>query len=240
MTSNFLSTQLPQDELHYAELSINAATKVTTVSNDLNGTGTLTKKIHQSSSSGSGGGGTLSRKPPTYDYFEEPTIYAQIDPYKTQQTTTTSTTSPYAQCISSPSASQGTPSTVSPGAVAAMYMPQHPGGYHTLPHQQQQHQPLPQQQHYHHQYGTISSSSASHYQQGSGHYHHPGGTIPPPPPPHPSKQIAMVPTTGIVAATTLTSPSSSIPGLGAIGKSYSREIVTVRTPLMYSQQESCV
>lgn len=215
---------------------------MTTVSNDLSGTGTLTKKIHQSASSSSGGvggagGGTLSRKPPTYDYFEEPTIYAQIDPYKTTQQPT-STTSPYAQCISSPSASHGTPSTVSPGAVAAMYMPQHPGGYHTLPHQQQ-HQQLPQQ-HYHHQYGTISSSSSSHYQQGSGHYHHPGGTMPPPPPPHPSKQIPMIPTTGIVAATTLTSPSSSIPGLGAIGKSYSREIVTVRTPLMYSQQESCV
>lgn len=216
-----------------------------TASNELSGTGTLSKKVHQSSSSGSGGGtgGTLSRKPPTYDYFEEPTIYAQIDPYKTTQQTTssTSTTSPYAQCISSPSASHGTPSTVSPGAVAAMYMPQHPGGYHTLPHQQQ-HQQIPQQ-HYHHQYGTISSSSSSHYQQGSGsgHYHHTGGTtMPPPPPPHPSKQIPIIPTTGIVAATTLTSPSSSIPGLGAIGKSYSREIVTVRTPLMYSQQESCV
>nr|XP_036233970.1 uncharacterized protein LOC106620041 [Bactrocera oleae] len=223
--------------------------------------------------------------PPSYDYFEEPTIYAQIDHYKT--TTLGGTTnagcpssasvSPFPPNISSP-ASQGTPSTVSPGTVQMYTMPSHPGGYHTLPHnhhhqqqqqqqhlqqQQQQQQPPQQQQHNTSATSMLQMMAAAGVMHGAGgniYQHH--GTLPMPPTyqqhqQHQQQQqqqqlqqqqitgqmLVSSNSSGLGSATTtaaVTSPSSSLSGLSAIGKSYSREIVTVRTPLMYSQQESCV
>ncbi|XP_054746444.1 hemicentin-1 [Anastrepha obliqua] len=229
--------------------------------------------------------------PPSYDYFEEPTIYAQIDHYKSTSTGGTATAatastnggcsssasvSPFPPCISSP-ASQGTPSTVSPGTVQMYTLPSHPGGYHTLPHnhhhqqQQQQQQQLIQQQQLSHQqhqqqqqqqtHNTSASSmlqmmaAAAVVQGSAGNIYHHHGTLPMPPTyqQHQQQQLQQQQATGqmlvssnssgLGSATTtaaVTSPSSSLSGLSAIGKSYSREIVTVRTPLMYSQQESCV
>lgn len=109
--------QQQTDELHYAELSITMPRNNVVTSDTSN---------------------LSAKKPPAYDYFDEPTIYAQIDHYKT---------------ISSTGGGGGTPSS---------------------------------------QPSVISPSS----------------TI----------------------STSLQYPS----------KPFSREIVTIRTPLIYTQQESCV
>lgn len=61
------------DELHYAELSI-----------------AMPRCLPGDTSS-------LSKKPPAYDYFDEPTIYAQIDHYKS---TSTAATSPFPPLVS--------------------------------------------------------------------------------------------------------------------------------------------
>ncbi|XP_055849963.1 hemicentin-1 isoform X2 [Episyrphus balteatus] len=228
------------DELHYAELSLTGPPKKS-VSVDCSSmllsssSGSSTKKLLPNCPPTNLTTSTLNRTkmaapPPAYDYFDEPTIYAQIDHYKTQGSTSgsNSSTSPFPPCISSP-VSQGTPSTVSPGTVAIYAMPQHPGGYHTLPHhhhhqqQQQQHQ---QQQHAAMTLGHPVTAAV-------------GGSVSPAPTHMALKQQqqqSLGSATGIVAA--IGSPTAAVvPGMG---KSYSREIVTVRTPLMYSQQESCV
>ncbi|XP_065369679.1 uncharacterized protein side-VI [Calliphora vicina] len=196
--------------------------------------------------------------PPSYDYFEEPTIYAQIDHYKTTNTSASnsSSVSPFPPCISSP-ASQGTPSTVSPGTVQMYTLPSHPGGYHTLPHNHQTqnvppHSSTSMMQMMANAQPTCSGSSSS--TTSASAYHH--GTLPMPPSyqqhqqqqqlhqVHPNSaqlgQILVSSNSSGLATAAVTSPTSSISGLSAVGKSYSREIVTVRTPLMYSQQESCV
>ncbi|KAH8248175.1 hypothetical protein KR038_003986 [Drosophila bunnanda] len=191
--------------------------------------------------------------PPTYDYdyFEEPTIYAQIDAYKTMQVDTGAAGAGAGACISSPG-SHGTPSTVSPGTVQMYTMPPHPGGYHTLPHnhhaqqagagggpqnsasmmQMQMMQQQQQQQQMHHHPGPVAG---------------PAGNMPMPPTYQQHQQMAhgqmlvSSNSSGLASTTAaVASPSSSLSGLSGVGKSYSREIVTVRTPLMYSQQESCV
>ncbi|XP_017102214.2 protein turtle homolog B [Drosophila bipectinata] len=177
--------------------------------------------------------------PPTYDYdyFEEPTIYAQIDAYKTMQV---DTGAGVPAGISSPG-SHGTPSTVSPGTVQMYTLPPHPGGYHTLPHnhhaQQQQAGPqnsasmmqMMQQQQLHHHASPMPPSYQQHQQQQQQQQMGHGQML------VSSNSSGLASTTAAVA-----SPSSSLSGLSGVGKSYSREIVTVRTPLMYSQQESCV
>lgn len=206
--------------------------------------------------------------PPSYDYFEEPTIYAQIDHYKTTTNTSasnSSSVSPFPPCISSP-ASQGTPSTVSPGTVQMYTLPSHPGGYHTLPHNHQTQNVPPhsstsmmqmmansqQQQTAICSAGSSSSSTSATAAGAASSYHH--GTLPMPPSYQqhqqlhqqvhatsaPLGQILVSSNSSGLATAAVTSPTSSISGLSAVSKSYSREIVTVRTPLMYSQQESCV
>jgi len=189
--------------------------------------------------------------PPTYDYdyFEEPTIYAQIDAYKTMQVDTTvgaGVGGGPGACISSPG-SQGTPSTVSPGTVQMYTLPQHPGGYHTLPHNHHAQQQLaggPQN----------SASMMQMMQQQQQLHHHPASNMPPSYQQHQQNQhqqqqqqmahgqmLVSSNSSGLASTTAaVASPSSSLSGLSGVGKSYSREIVTVRTPLMYSQQESCV
>ncbi|XP_068157245.1 uncharacterized protein side-VI [Drosophila tropicalis] len=185
--------------------------------------------------------------PPTYDYdyFEEPTIYAQIDAYKTRGGGgQVESGGGFAQCMSSPG-SHGTPSTVSPGTVQMYTLPSHPGGYHTLPHNHHQQQ----------QQGPQNSASMMQMmQQQQQLHHHPIGNMPMPPSyqQHQQQQqqqqqlthgqlLVSSNSSGLASTTAaVASPSSSLSGLSGVGKSYSREIVTVRTPLMYSQQESCV
>ncbi|KMZ04319.1 irregular chiasm C-roughest protein [Drosophila simulans] len=197
--------------------------------------------------------------PPTYDYdyFEEPTIYAQIDAYKTMQVDTGtgvagvgvggagSGVNGAGASISSPG-SHGTPSTVSPGTVQMYTLPQHPGGYHTLPHNhhaQQQMAGGPQ--------NSASMMQMMQQQQQQQMHHHPASNMPPSYQQHQQQQqqqqmahgqmLVSSNSSGLASTTAaVASPSSSLSGLSGVGKSYSREIVTVRTPLMYSQQESCV
>ena len=202
---------------------------------------------------------THSGPPPSYDFYEEPTIYAQIDHYKTttaQAQQAANNQNSYGACMGSPT-SQGTPSTVSPGTVQMYTLPQHPGGYHTLPHNHHN-QTAAQQPHNSASMmqmmaaATVVQSGSGSSAAGASSYHH-GGTLPMPPSyqQHQQQQLQqqhglmMVSSnsSGLASATTtaaVTSPSSSLSGLSAVGKSYSREIVTVRTPLMFSQQESCV
>ncbi|XP_064554538.1 hemicentin-1 [Drosophila montana] len=278
------------DELHYAELSLNSATCSSSKKNQPS-QNTVQQQSQQpqpqQSQSQPAMGGTLPhgssmRKllpnipatatlqrhkpnagglqhphqhapPPTYDYFEEPTIYAQIDAYKTRDGAAaamqvdTVAGAAFGPCVSSPG-SQGTPSTVSPGTVQMYTLPPHPGGYHTLPHnhhQQQQQQP----------HNSASMMQMMHQQL----QHHPAGNMPMPPSyqqhqqqqqqqqqQHQQQQLAhgqmlvSSNSSGLASTAAIASPSSSLSGLSGVGKSYSREIVTVRTPLMYSQQESCV
>ncbi|XP_037942790.1 alpha-protein kinase 1-like [Teleopsis dalmanni] len=285
------------EELHYAELSLATGSNVASTSApkkslsvDCSST-LLLQSAGISPNLGAGGTlphgssvrkllpnlpatATLQRNKPisdtshNYDYFEEPTIYAQIDHYKTttggssvlgnaaSSCTTSTSVSPFPPCISSP-VSQGTPSTVSPGTVQMYTLPSHPGGYHTLPHNHQQHHQQQQQQHHLQQHTPqgVSNMLQMVPTASSSVYHH--GTLPMPPSyqQHQQQQqqqqqqhmhahgqiLVSSSSSGLTSATAaITSPSSSLSGLSAVGKSYSREIVTVRTPLMYSQQESCV
>lgn len=155
----------PGDELHYAELSITiprhpphppllpppsvagVSYHHPTYTMPLAGSGADASTVLTS---------TLPRKPPAYDYFDEPTIYAQIDHYK--------------------SPTQGTNSATGTASATATSST------------------------------TPASSSAA--------------TSPFP--------------------TVISSPSSTISTSLYPAKPFSREIVTIRTPLMYTQQESCV
>lgn len=274
---------LQEDELHYSELAVGASSSSLTAKKLLSvDCGNLTelpsgntsgshvvsvRKILPSLTSKSLTVGPPPGPPPpppplSYDYYEEPAIYAQIDRYKGGVSASGvgvvdgAETAFMPPCISSSPASQGTPSTASPGTVQMYTLPQHPGGYHTLPLN-------------HHQPNVTALGSTSMMQMmaarpitGATYQYH--GTLPMPPSyqQHQKQQqqqihlqqqgsistpmtmtmaMAMTTTTTATATTataaTLNSPSGS---LSAIGKSYSREIVTVRTPLMYSQQESCV
>lgn len=114
---------------------------------------------------------SIGRQPPAYDYFHEPTVYAQIDPYKT---------------ISSTGTIKSTHSTGGSGTS------QQPAGG----------------------FITTTSSGSTPYQS----------------PVPPTNQQSISPASSSLSAT-LPHPSKQFS---------SREIVTIRTPLMFTQQESCV
>lgn len=147
---------------------------------------------------------TMPKNPPAYDYFNEPTVYAQIDHFKTL-----------------PMGNRGHPTVMSPsGAILT------PSGYqnqmsiaHTYAHP---HQTL--------QLRQASPVDCMAMPMGNGPVMVPAVT---------STQLKQSPSSyqanvghphgqhATVTAATATSP-------------FSREIVTVRTPLLYTQQESCV
>lgn len=116
----------------------------------------------------------LHKKPPAYNYFDEPTIYAQIDHYKT---------------VVPVAASGLAPNNLSHPQQQQLQQSQH---HHPQQQQQQNHQIFPP---------IISPVSIQTPQ-------------PPPPPPPASNTVYQKP--------------------------FLREIVTIRTPLMFTQQESCV
>lgn len=165
------------DELHYAELSIAMQPRSSAANVNLLSGGSVHPPLMVGGGLGHhhqqhqplpppppsnhhhilpGDSSSLPRKPPAYDYFDEPTIYAQIDHYKTLSTATV--------------------------------------------------QQLHQQQ----QQSTIINGAMS--------------------------------PTSYAATTTATSPASSSTVSTSLypSKTHSREIVTIRTPLIYTQQESCV
>ncbi|XP_055603290.1 hemicentin-1 isoform X2 [Uranotaenia lowii] len=158
--------------------------------------------------------------PPAYNYFDEPTIYAQIDHggsgggvgvgvgvgvggnYKTSS-------SPYP--LISPVSSQMAPTVPQQQQQQSLNQSQL-----TLPLHQQQQQQLPE--------------------------HHPGSQhhTPTSLQHHQSQQQLLTPTSSVAALQQLqlTQQQQQLPPNN--NKQYLREIVTVRTPLAFSQQESCV
>ncbi|XP_030374861.1 uncharacterized protein LOC115624348 [Scaptodrosophila lebanonensis] len=221
---------------------------------------TATLQRHKPNSNAGAGAGVgvgvgVGMQHAAYDYFEEPTIYAQIDAYKTRSagacgaaisvdTMAANAAASFPPCISSPG-SHGTPSTVSPGTVQMYTLPSHPGGYHTLPHNHHQMEQMP-----HNSASMMQMMAAAAAQQQQQQFNHHGHSNLPMPPSYQQHQqqqqqqhgqmLGSSNSSGLASTAAVTSPSSSLSGLSGVGKSYSREIVTVRTPLMYSQQESCV
>uniref|UniRef100_A0A182J2A3 Uncharacterized protein n=1 Tax=Anopheles atroparvus TaxID=41427 RepID=A0A182J2A3_ANOAO len=172
--------------------------------------------------------------PPAYNYFDEPTIYAQIDHGGSFKPSAGGATAP-----GGPSAAVGSFPLISPVSQHSHAPHHHPSqppltlalqsdGTATPPpppplshhHPQHQHhhvQPPPPAQHTPHSPTTASLLQL---------------TQPLPQHPLPQQHSPLAPLQ-------LPSPSLQSASNGG-GKQYLREIVTVRTPLAFSQQESCV
>lgn len=183
------------DELHYAELAIsrNGATS--------SGISSSSKQITAAPPTGNyeikytDTKNTLPNKPPAYDYFKEPTVYAQIDHFKTMQHKSHAAKQPVS------------PATMTNSASASnAYQLHHQNATQASNpyYQQQQAQPHSQLQY---GSGTLSNSNTLTFSNQS-----------------PSSQ----------------SQQSQLSLATNTSKQYSREIVTIRTPLLCSQQESCV
>ncbi|XP_062564672.1 contactin-4 [Armigeres subalbatus] len=165
----------PSNEVHYAELALAIPHDDNSNKNHLN----HLKKLPP---------------PPAYNYFDEPTIYAQIDHggsnYKTSASSQFPLISPVSQQPTTPAQQHQSQLTL-----------QLPTDHHSSNHSQQQHTPTT----------LLQNHTPTSLQQHQLHQ------APPPPAPQP-----------------LHLPNSNN------NKQYLREIVTVRTPLAFSQQESCV
>lgn len=228
------ANQSSADELHYAELAIarNSATG--------SGISLSSKQISATVAPATGNyeikytdtKNTLSNKPPAYDYFKEPTVYAQIDHFKTMQH------KPHAAASSSSTSSM----TNSASASNAYQMHNQNATQQSSQYYQQQAQPQSQLQ-----YGSDSSynmrNSNNSMGSGSGPALNNSG----------SNGTLSNSNTLTFSNQSIQSPSSSSTVYYSGGaaqsqpahatntsKQYSREIVTIRTPLLCSQQESCV
>ncbi|XP_049286436.1 hemicentin-1 isoform X1 [Anopheles funestus] len=160
--------------------------------------------------------------PPAYNYFDEPTIYAQIDHGGSFKT------------VGPPPHPH--PSATIPSSVGASTT----GNSFPLI------SPVSQQQHHHHPLTLQLQQDAT--QPASSHHHHAPHT------PHTPTTASLLQLSqplsqhqgAVLAHSPLQLPhnlpqSPSIPTANGNGsKQYLREIVTVRTPLAFSQQESCV
>uniref|UniRef100_A0A182VQT6 Uncharacterized protein n=1 Tax=Anopheles minimus TaxID=112268 RepID=A0A182VQT6_9DIPT len=159
--------------------------------------------------------------PPAYNYFDEPTIYAQIDHGGSFKTVGPP-----------PHPSATIPSSVGSSAAANSFPLISPVSQ--------------QQQHHHHPLTLQLQQDAT--QPASSHHHHAPHT------PHTPTTASLLQLSqplaqhhgAVLAHSPLQLPhnlpqSPSIPTANGNGsKQYLREIVTVRTPLAFSQQESCV
>lgn len=186
---------------------------------------------------------TLPKKPPAYEYYKEPTVYAQIDHFKTMQHKSHSGGGAMAQ--------QPTMSN-SASASNAYQLHHHP----TYQSNQYQQQLPPAQQHTNLQYGSDATSTVAHNAiraSNSGQF----GL-------NNSGSNGTLSNSNTLTFSAIQSPSSStvfyhpnnnasVQTQSAVSpasqqsahtstssKQYSREIVTIRTPLLCSQQESCV
>lgn len=186
----------------------------------------------------------LPNKPPAYDYFKEPTVYAQIDHFKTMQH----------KSHTPPSAAMSMPNSASASNAYQLHhqnLVAHPNSqYYQQQQQQQQAQPHSQLQ-----YGSDSNYSMRNISNngstgsGIGHPLNNSG----------SNGTLSNSNTLTFSNQSIQSPSSSstvyhsgnpaaqsqqqqqqMPLANNTSKQYSREIVTIRTPLLCSQQESCV
>lgn len=182
------------NDVHYAELSLSRNN--TTISSAKSANKQVTKA---STSSATGNYDiyintkyALTEKPPAYDYFKEPTVYAQIDHFKTMQHKSNSSlqySSDHTYNTRINNDCSGNESDVNSNACTN---------------------------------GTLSNSntltfSSIQLPSSSNVFYN-------------SNNQAQTPQQSLTATTTTTATS----------KQYSREIVTIRTPLLFSQQESCV
>lgn len=186
-TISLVSQQQP-DELHYAELSISLSRNYNT-SSSKSVTTTTTANYDTLGANST----TLPKKPPAYDYFNEPTVYAQIDHFKTLP----SATAPSTSMASSTSASKITSNAYQMSAPT--HQPQHVDN-----------SPNVGQNSCGGSNGTLSNSNTLTFS---------------------SIQSPSSSTASYQTHNQYTTTSS---------KPFSREIVTIRTPLLYTQQESCV
>uniref|UniRef100_A0A182P5N6 Uncharacterized protein n=1 Tax=Anopheles epiroticus TaxID=199890 RepID=A0A182P5N6_9DIPT len=161
--------------------------------------------------------------PPAYNYFDEPTIYAQIDHGGSFKTV-----GPHPPAH--PSAHTG--STGSTGSSYPLISPVSQHHHHplTLQLQQDATQPASSHNQHHAPHTPHTPTTASLLQLSQPLGQHPGGA---------AAVLAHSPLQQQHALPQ--SPSLSLPCVNGTGsKQYLREIVTVRTPLAFSQQESCV
>lgn len=153
---------------------------------------------------------TLPAKPPAYDYFNEPTVYAQIDHLKSLPNCgAMQSTSPMMNC------SSASATTIAPSMVAHHQINNFMSN--TVP--------------------AVSSATSPHYDASDGASVGRGnGTL------SNSNTMTLSPTSSQTSYQNHNNQqqSQSQPHLANASKQFSREIVTIRTPLLYSQQESCV
>lgn len=223
------------DELHYAELSIAMPRNYGTASGGV--------ALGASGVSGGVAGGINSgpmlgpndpllannMNPPAYDYFNEPTVYAQIDHFKTMPMGNRNPAMHHQMTVvTSPIGTVLTPTGFHPG--------QHPS--HHAQHAMMQMPPSAQQMHAMDCMAIVNANAAaaalstqtlkqspSSYQTivaAANHPHQMQGTT--------VTGMATMPGNAVTPTATATAQTNP----------YSREIVTVRTPLLYTQQESCV
>lgn len=241
------------DELHYAELAISrtGATSSKQSSSTVAAAAGSSAVTASTSSSGvtatgnydikfADGKNQLPNKPPAYDYFKEPTVYAQIDHFKTMQHKSHTPSSAAVAMSNSASASNAY-------QMHHQNLVAHPNNQYYQQQQQQQAQPHSQLQ-----YGSDSNYSMRNISNngstgsGIGHPLNNSG----------SNGTLSNSNTLTFSNQSIQSPSSSstvyhsgnpaaqsqqqMPLTNNTSKQYSREIVTIRTPLLCSQQESCV
>lgn len=206
------------DELHYAELSIAMPRNYGTAS----GGGALGAGIGGGGVCGINNGPILgsndpllanSMSPPAYDYFNEPTVYAQIDHFKTMPMSNRNPAMHHQMTVvTSPIGTVLTPTGFHPGQIPLTHS-------HHAQHALMQMPPSSQQMHamdcmaIANSNATAAALSTQTLKQSPSSYQ------------------------AIVAAGMATTPTATAT---AQTNPYSREIVTVRTPLLYTQQESCV
>lgn len=257
--SHSQANQSNADELHYAELAIsrNCATgSGISLSNKQISTTTTTMTTMTSSGASATGNyeikytdtkNTLPNKPPAYDYFKEPTVYAQIDHFKTLQHKSMAS-----KVMPSSSSSSMTNSASASNAYQLHH--QNATGTATTIHQsnqyyQQQAQPHPQLQYGSDSNYNMRNSNNSMASGGSGvalNNSASNGTL--------SNSNTLTFSNQSIQSPSSTStvyysgnqpqqtqqPPQPLATVANTSKQYSREIVTIRTPLLCSQQESCV
>uniref|UniRef100_A0A182KDG9 Uncharacterized protein n=1 Tax=Anopheles christyi TaxID=43041 RepID=A0A182KDG9_9DIPT len=204
------STEQSANEVHYAELALAIP------HDDTGGKTHLNNHLNK------------LPPPPAYNYFDEPTIYAQIDhggSFKTVVPPPSSHPSSTLAVGSIGSAGNSFP-LISPVSQQQQQHHHHPL---TLQLQQDATQPASSLNQHHAPHTPHTPTTASLLQLSQPLGQHQGAAV-----------LAHSPLQ--LSHTLPQSPSTSLPcanGSGS-GKQYLREIVTVRTPLAFSQQESCV
>ncbi|XP_041761361.1 hemicentin-1 isoform X1 [Anopheles merus] len=170
--------------------------------------------------------------PPAYNYFDEPTIYAQIDHGGSFGKGVPPPPPPTQSHPGSTLAGVGSTGSSSFPLISPVSQQQHHHHHHhplTLQLQQDATQPAPPHNQHHAPHTPHTPTTASLLQLSQPLGQHPGAVLA-----HSPLQLSHA---------LPQSPSASLPsanGGGGGSKQYLREIVTVRTPLAFSQQESCV